>query len=134
LHALASLRAQAKQSAERRTRTYISVKGYLTRAATAMPEEDDSFKPAPDIRTFGELLGHTADHQMSLLQYGLRSAQAGRRLLKDDRGRLILDVVHRKEEYGYVAIYFRLKGIVPPSSDRARGRWGDGILCPTILV
>ena len=56
----------SKQSAKRRTRAYNSVKGYLTRAATAMPEEDDSFKPAPDIRTFGELLGHTADHQMSL--------------------------------------------------------------------
>ena len=41
------------------------MKGYLTRAAAAMPEEDYSFKPAPDIRTFGALLGHIADHQMS---------------------------------------------------------------------
>jgi len=56
----------SKQSADRRTSTYNSVKGYLIRAATARPEEDDSFKPAPDICTFGELLGHTADHQMSL--------------------------------------------------------------------
>jgi hypothetical protein len=32
---------------------------------------------------------------------------------------LILDVVHSNEEYGYMSVYFRLKGIVPPSSDRA---------------
>ena len=37
-------------------------------------------------------------------------------------GTSILDVIHSNEEYGYMAIYFRLKGIVPPSSDRARGR------------
>jgi hypothetical protein len=30
--------------------------------------------------------------------------------------------VHSNEEYGYMAIYFRLKGIVPPSSDRPGGR------------
>jgi hypothetical protein len=34
-------------------------------------------------------------------------------------GTLILDVVHSNEEYGYMSIYFRLKGIVPPSTDRA---------------
>src|ERR1700677_1348316 len=44
---------------------YNSVKGYLTRAATAMPEEDYSFKPTPDIRTFAALVGHIADHQMN---------------------------------------------------------------------
>jgi hypothetical protein len=37
-------------------------------------------------------------------------------------GTLILDVVHSNEEYGYMAIYFRLKGIVPPSTDRSAGR------------
>jgi hypothetical protein len=34
-------------------------------------------------------------------------------------GTLILDVVHSNEEYGYMALHFRLKGIVPPSSDRS---------------
>jgi len=33
-------------------------------------------------------------------------------------GTLIVDVIHSNEEYGYMSIYFRLKGIVPPSSDR----------------
>lgn len=37
-------------------------------------------------------------------------------------GTLILDVMHSNEEYGYMSIYFRLKGIVPPSSERTGGR------------
>jgi hypothetical protein len=37
-------------------------------------------------------------------------------------GTLIIDVAHSEEEYGYMSVYFRLKGIVPPSSDRSGGR------------
>ncbi|MEI9973798.1 MAG: DUF6807 family protein [Ignavibacteriota bacterium] len=49
-------------------------------------------------------------------------------------GTLLVDVMHSNEEYGYMALYFRLKGIVPPSSDRA-GRKIDmrAALC-TVLV
>jgi hypothetical protein len=38
-------------------------------------------------------------------------------------GTLARVVMHGNEEYGYGAIYLRLKGIVPPSSDQA-GRGG----------
>jgi hypothetical protein len=34
-------------------------------------------------------------------------------------GTLLVDVIHSNEEYGYMSVYFRLKGIVPPSSDRS---------------
>jgi hypothetical protein len=34
-------------------------------------------------------------------------------------GSLIANTTHDNEEYGYGAIYLRLKGIVPPSSDRS---------------
>jgi hypothetical protein len=34
-------------------------------------------------------------------------------------GTLILDVVHSNEEYGYMAVCFRLKGMRPPASDRS---------------
>ena len=62
----ASLHVQANNPLIAETRgAYNSVKGYLTRAAAAMPEEDYSFKPTPDVRTFGALVGHIADHQMS---------------------------------------------------------------------
>jgi len=37
-------------------------------------------------------------------------------------GTLIVDVAHSEEEYGYVSVYLRLKGITPPSSDRSGGR------------
>ncbi|HEX3743346.1 MAG TPA: DinB family protein [Bryobacteraceae bacterium] len=135
--------------------SYESIKGYLTRAAAAMPEEDYSFKPTPDIRTFAALLGHIADHQtrfcsasMGTPKQGdastktskadleaalaasfkecdaawdaLTSANAGE--MKGQRSRmgtLLVDVIHSNEEYGYMSIYFRLKNIVPPSSDRA---------------
>ncbi len=40
-------------------------------------------------------------------------------------GALIRNVIHDNEEYGYMSVYFRLKGIVPPSSDTA-GRGGRG--------
>jgi len=28
------------------------------------------------------------------------------------------NVVHDNEEYGYLAVYMRVKGVVPPSSDK----------------
>jgi hypothetical protein len=33
-------------------------------------------------------------------------------------GILVGNVVHDNEEYGYLAVYMRVKGVVPPSSDR----------------
>jgi hypothetical protein len=42
-------------------RSYDIIKGYINKAAAKMPEEHYSFKPTPDVRSFGELLGHIAD-------------------------------------------------------------------------
>jgi DinB superfamily len=156
LAGVCSLQAQTTNPLIAETKgAYNSVKGYLTRAAAAMPEEDYSFKPTPDIRTFGALLGHIADHQMtycSTARGARKQADAASKTTKADLvaalaasfvecdaawdsitdanatemagprsklGTLILDVVHSNEEYGYMALYFRLKGIVPPSSDRS---------------
>ena len=135
--------------------SYNSIKGYLTRAAAAMPEEDYSFKPTPDIRTFAALLAHIADHQVRFCSQArgtakqtdyatktskadlvealatsfkecdaawdsITDANAGEMVGQRSRlGTLLVDVIHSNEEYGYMSIYFRLKGIVPPSSDRA---------------
>ena len=135
--------------------SYNSIKGYLTRAAAAMPEENYSFKPAPEIRTFAALLAHIADHQVRFCSMAqgkarqtdfasktskadlvaalaesfkecdaawdsLTEANAGEMVGQRSRlGTLLVDVIHSNEEYGYMAVYFRLKGIVPPSSDRA---------------
>jgi uncharacterized damage-inducible protein DinB len=40
---------------------YDIVKGYITKAAEKVPEEHYSFKPSPDVRTFGQLVAHIAD-------------------------------------------------------------------------
>ena len=150
-----SLHAQTNNPLIAETKqAYTSVKGYLTRAAAAMPEENYSFKPTPDIRTFGALLAHIADHQMRYCSTALGARKEGgaAKTTKADLvaalaasfaecdaawdsitdanatemvgqrsklGTLILDVMHSNEEYGYMAIYFRLKGIVPPSTDRS---------------
>src|SRR5512144_1283390 len=37
------------------------VKDIAVRAAEKLPEEDYSFKPSPDVRSFGQLVGHVAD-------------------------------------------------------------------------
>jgi uncharacterized damage-inducible protein DinB len=50
----------------------------------------------------------------------------GGRMQRSRLGSLISSViVHDNEEYGYMSIYLRLKGIVPPSSDR--GAMGGGM-------
>jgi hypothetical protein len=47
--------------------TYGTLKGNLTRAAEAMPEANYGFKPAPDpeLRTYGQWIGHQADNQFT---------------------------------------------------------------------
>ena len=37
------------------------VKGYLTKAAAQVPEDQSAFKPTPDVRSMGELFAHVAD-------------------------------------------------------------------------
>jgi hypothetical protein len=43
---------------------YTQVKNNLIKMAEKMPEENYSFKPVPEIRSFGELMAHIADGQM----------------------------------------------------------------------
>lgn len=38
-------------------------KNNILRSAEKMPEEDYSFKPTPEVRSFGQILGHIADAQ-----------------------------------------------------------------------
>lgn len=40
---------------------YNMVKDWVTKAAASMPEADYSFKPTPEVRSFGALLGHVAN-------------------------------------------------------------------------
>jgi uncharacterized damage-inducible protein DinB len=40
---------------------YSFMSGAVVRAAEKMPEENYSFKPTPEVRSFGQLVGHVAD-------------------------------------------------------------------------
>jgi uncharacterized damage-inducible protein DinB len=45
--------------------SFDTVSGYLVKSAAKMPEENFSFKPTPEVRSFGEILGHVANAQFS---------------------------------------------------------------------
>ena len=83
-----SLRAQTTNPLIAETKgAYASIKDNLTRAAAAMPEANYSFKPTPDIRTFGALLGHIADHQTiycSTARGARKQGDAASKTSKDD--------------------------------------------------
>jgi uncharacterized damage-inducible protein DinB len=138
---------------------YGFIKNNHLRMAEKMPEEHYGFKPAAEIRSFGEALAHVADMQVrsctlvsgeqktvdaaakktraeliaalkasfaicDAVLDGLTDAGASEmvRLGQSTRtrsklGLLIGMVSHANEEYGYMAVYLRLKGIVPPSSE-----------------
>src|SRR5437016_2761614 len=56
LHAQDPLSADARQA-------YTEVKTDILKSAEKMPEENYGFKPAPRVRTFGQILGHVAEEQ-----------------------------------------------------------------------
>ena len=42
---------------------YTNSRNWIVKAAETMPDEHYAFKPTPDVRSFGELLGHLANAQ-----------------------------------------------------------------------
>lgn len=49
---------------------YRFAQDYVVRAAEKMPEEHYAFRPTPDVRSFGEILGHIADAQYLICSTG----------------------------------------------------------------
>jgi uncharacterized damage-inducible protein DinB len=43
--------------------TYDSVKDYILRSVDQMSEENYAFRPTPEVRTFGQIIGHLANDQ-----------------------------------------------------------------------
>ena len=143
-------------------RDYKNVRDFFIRAAEKMPEADYGFKPAPDVRSFGQQVAHVADDQYNLcapakgetrkaayteiedtvskkvdLVAALKEAFAycdgaydaltdasGAEIVKFGKmGRtkfamLNWNLWHTWEHYGNVVVYLRMKGLVPPSSER----------------
>src|SRR5580693_3011883 len=59
----ASIAHSANPLSTEARQVYTSVKSNILRSAEKMPEENYSFKPAPRVRTFGQILGHLAEEQ-----------------------------------------------------------------------
>lgn len=139
---------------------WSSVSNNVVRSAEKMPEEDYAFKPAPEVRSFGQIIGHVADAQYMMcaaakgekrdpaqvektktskadlsaalkesvaycdaVYSGLTDAKAAETVKMFGRertrfGALIMNLNHTMEHYGNLVTYLRIKGLVPPSSER----------------
>ena len=152
------LHAQDPMSKETK-QLYTAVKGYILKSADKMPEANYAFKPSPEVRNYGAVLGHLADDQYffcsaakgetkdtkiekevttkAALVEELKAAFAycdaaydaltdatGPTMMKFGKGErslsgiLNFNVVHDFEHYGNLITYLRIKGLVPPSSEK----------------
>jgi uncharacterized damage-inducible protein DinB len=141
---------------------FAIVKGDLTKTAEQVTEENYAFKPTPDVRNLGALIGHVADASYYFcstasgaanpmkgtsveksktskadLQKALNDAlafcDAQLNAMTDAKGAEMVDffggkqprmavfafnTAHDFEHYGNLVTYMRLKGMVPPSSQK----------------
>ncbi len=157
----ASLVAQGGDPLVKATKgQFDTVKGYITKAAEQVGEDNYAFKPTPEVRSFGQLIGHVADSNYMIcgaaagekppassieksattkaaLQKGLAESFAYcdkvYASLNDAKAAevvaffgnqqpriavLAFNTSHDFEHYGNIVTYMRLKGMVPPSSQR----------------
>jgi uncharacterized damage-inducible protein DinB len=139
---------------------YEAVKRNVSAMVDKMPEEHFTYKPVPEVRSFGESVAHVADAQarncnlasgagantleadkkktkadlVAALKESFAICDAAFAALTDSRARemvttgqsgfqisklslLVSMLSHSNEQHGYMAVYLRLKGIVPPSTE-----------------
>ena len=155
--------APANPISTSQNKMYTMLSGVVIAAAEKMPEESYSFKPTPDVRSFGQLVGHLADSQYffcalaagetkpaggveksktskaqlvaalkeavaycSKTYAGMTDSKGGEmvKMMNNDFARLTVlsaNTAHDYEHYGNMATYMRLKGIVPPTSEKSGG-------------
>jgi uncharacterized damage-inducible protein DinB len=61
---------------------YSFVSGAVVGAAQKMPEENYSFKPTPEVRSFGQLVGHVADASYMFCSQVMGEANPGKNIEK----------------------------------------------------
>src|SRR6266403_2064982 len=96
---------------------YSFVSGAVVGAAQKMPEENYSFKPTPEVRTFGQLVGHVADASYMFCSQAIGEANPAKDIEKTKTSKADLLAALKDEHYGNMVTYLRLKGIVPPTSE-----------------
>jgi uncharacterized damage-inducible protein DinB len=139
------------------------LKGNLSKTAEKVGEDLYAFKPTPEVRSLGQLIGHIADSHFGICaaaagekptQSGIEKSATTKAALSkalnesiaycdkviagmDDTkgmevtkfftgpstrlGVLAFNNAHSYEHYGNLVTYMRLKGIVPPSSEKSGG-------------
>jgi hypothetical protein len=70
----ASLHAQSNPLSAELKRFYEGSRNNLMRSAEKVPESGYSFKPTPDVRTFGQEIGHAAEY-MVLICKGVKGEE-----------------------------------------------------------
>jgi hypothetical protein len=153
--------AQSDPLSTEARQSWTRTKNNIIAAAEKMPEENYTFKPAPESQSFRDLIAHSADSAMGACsgyngerkQAGAASMNAkaelvgaiktamaecdkayesltdakatemiqGRGGSRSRIGTLYGNTIHMEHEYAQMAVHFRLKGLVPPSSE---GRGG----------
>jgi hypothetical protein len=138
---------------------FTGIRDNLIQMAESMPETEYQFKPAAEIRSFGEMVAHVASAQAGICSMaaagkkavevagtaskaelisalkessafcaaawdGLTETTAAETVMmgktpRSKLGILIFNNLHDFEEYGYMAVYLRLKGIVPPTTQKS---------------
>ena len=139
---------------------YDAVKRNLSAMVEKMPEEHFTFRPVPEIRSFGEAVAHVADAQArncnlatgagsktldadkkktkaelsAVLRESFAICDAAFAALTDAQASemvkmgasdfqmsklslLVSMISHSNEQHGSMAVYLRLKGIVPPATE-----------------
>ena len=149
---------------------HAMIRRNLAEAAANMPANEYAFRPTPQVRTFGQIIGHvvdanfffcsqaagekspaTADYEQITDKAALVKALndslvycdrvyavtsdanfiqpmqiahvVGAGSTSTVRGAVLMyNIAHNNEHYGNLAVYMRLKGLVPPSTARVRQR------------
>jgi uncharacterized damage-inducible protein DinB len=87
---------------------FASVRGYITQAAADMPESAYSFRPTPDVRTFGELIGHIAGSQKMFCALALGDKDPGEDSVEKTAKTKAALVAALKESNDYCAKAYRM--------------------------
>ena len=142
----------------------MRIRNYFIRSAEKMPEASYGFRPAPEVRTFGQIIAHVADDQYNICSmakgetrhaayseientlsskvdlvaalkqafaycdsaYESMTDAAAAEIVKSSKntltklGVLNYNTWHTWEHYGNIVVYMRMKGQVPPSSERSK--------------
>ena len=141
--ATAAQPSRADEGSQALRRSFGQVSAWVTRAAELVPADKYTYRPAPSVRTFGELIAHMADGYayycaaatranvewsdaiekgktdkatvQAKLAQALRTCNSAYASAPNGRA-LIENFGHTNLHYGNVITYMRMLGLVPPSS------------------